>query len=63
MKINENTCWQCITLCYYYIMKVKQTITIDVGRLKEIKLLAIKLDMKFSEAIENAIQEYLDKHT
>lgn len=42
--------------------KVKHTITIDPALLKEIKLLAVKKDMRYGELVEEALRDYHSKH-
>jgi hypothetical protein len=45
-----------------HVEKVKHTITIKPDLLKELKLLAVKKDMRYGEAIEESICDYLQKH-
>ena len=42
--------------------KVKHTITIDPVLLKEIKLLAVRKDIRYGQAIEEAVRDYILKH-
>jgi len=40
----------------------KYTVVLDEDLAKEVKKLAIDLDMSFSELVEKVLREYLEKH-